>query len=98
LLGVERRDPQLGAAGQRARTKLSAADISRALTALPPQRRPRVVHVVREIPVTTWYRPLTGPLRRAGLPRASRRAWYRDGEQYKQLTSEVRARLLKLGV
>ncbi|HEX8159926.1 MAG TPA: alpha/beta fold hydrolase [Solirubrobacteraceae bacterium] len=84
----------VAAVTQRPRTKLTAADISRSLTGLPVDRRPRVVHVVREIPLTTWYRPLTGPLRRAGLPRAGRRAWYRDGAEYTQLTSEVRARIL----
>jgi putative long chain acyl-CoA synthase len=85
----------VAAVTQRTRTKLSAAQISSALSALPVQRRPQVVHVVREIPLTTWYRPLTDPLRRVGLPRSGRRAWYRDGERYKQLTSEVRTRLLR---
>ena len=33
--------------------------------------RPAVVHVVDEIPVTTWYRPITAPLREAGVPQPS---------------------------
>ncbi|MEA2188590.1 MAG: putative long chain acyl-CoA synthase [Solirubrobacteraceae bacterium] len=84
----------VAAVTQRTRAKLTAADISRALAGLPPSRRPHVVYVVREIPLTTWYRPLTGRLPRAGLPRAGRRAWYRDDDEYKQLTSEVRTRIL----
>jgi putative long chain acyl-CoA synthase len=79
---------------QRTRTRLGAADVSRALAGLAPDRRPHVVHVVREMPLTTWYRPLADPLRRTGLPRAGRRAWYRDGDAYKQLTSQIRGRLL----
>jgi putative long chain acyl-CoA synthase len=88
------RELAVAAVTQRTKAKLTVADISRALAGLPLNRRPHVVHVVREIPLTTWYRPLTGPLRRTGLPRAGRRAWYRDGDEYKQLTSEVRARIL----
>ncbi len=64
----------------RAGHKLTARDISRALAALPRSRRPAFVHVVDRIPVTTWFRPLTAPLRAAGLPEPAegRRAWYRD--------------------
>lgn len=87
----------VAAVTQRTRTKLGVADVSRALAGLPVDRRPHVVHVVREIPLTTWYRPLTSPLRSAGLPRAGRRAWYRDGDTYKQLTSEARRKLLRAG-
>ena len=41
------------------------------------------------------YRPLLGPLRAAGIPKASRNAWYLDAEtnQYKRLTAAARAEL-----
>ena len=48
--------------------ELSAETLSRALGEVPEGHRPAVVHVIDEIPVTTWFRPLTGPLREAGLP------------------------------
>jgi putative long chain acyl-CoA synthase len=54
----------------RAGHELGAAEVSAALAALEPDRRPAIVRVVDEIPVTTWYRPLTGPLRAAGIPTA----------------------------
>lgn len=93
--GVRIAAGELSVAAVTQRTTLAGADIVRALAELPLRRRPHVVHVVREIPVTTWYRPSTGALRRRGLPRAGRRAWYRDGDEYRQLTSEARARLLR---
>jgi putative long chain acyl-CoA synthase len=84
----------VAAVTQRTRTTLTAADLRRALGELDPSQRPRVVHVVAEIPLTTWHRPLTAPLRERGLPRAGRRAWYRDGDTYRQLNAEARKRLL----
>jgi putative long chain acyl-CoA synthase len=48
--------------------KLRAKDIDGALHDLPVDQRPAIVHVVERIPVTTWFRPITGPLRAAGLP------------------------------
>jgi putative long chain acyl-CoA synthase len=84
----------VGAVTQRTRSKLTAADIARAASELGADERPDVVHVVSEIPLTTWYRPRSGPLHEAGLPRAGRRAWYRDGDTYRTLTSEIRKRLL----
>jgi hypothetical protein len=64
----------------RAGRELTARDITEALMGLDPAERPSIVHVVDEIPVTTWYRPLTGPLRAAGIPRSreSRGIWHRD--------------------
>jgi putative long chain acyl-CoA synthase len=81
----------------RARTQLTAQDVAHALRPLEPHERPQVVHVVREITLTTWYRPLAAPLRERGLPRASRRAWVRDGHGYRQLTSADRALLTGRG-
>ena len=77
--------------------ELTARDVTEALMSLEPAERPRVVQVVDEIPVTTWYRPLTGPLRAAGIPqpRGSAGVWYRDRAQdaYRPLTDAVRDEL-----
>ena len=68
-------------------------DITETLMGLEPAERPSIVHVVDEIPVTTWYRPLTGPLRAAGIPQPGegRQAWYRDRarDAYRPLTDEA---------
>jgi putative long chain acyl-CoA synthase len=84
----------VAAVTRRARTTLTVSDVGRALAALAPAERPDVVHVVRRIPLTTWYRPLAAPLRARGLPRAGRRAWVREGDRYVQLTPAARATLL----
>ena len=75
----------------RPRGRLTGEDVARALRALAPGERPQIVHVVREMPLTTWYRPLAAPLRERGLPRAGGRAWGRDGDGYRPLTSADRA-------
>lgn len=61
---------------------------------LSPAGRPRVVRVVDEIEVTTWYRPVRGPLREAGLP--ARRAWEWDpvAQAFHTLTAARRDALL----
>ena len=66
--------------------RLDARSLSAALRALPGFERPAVVQVVDEIPVTTWYRPLTAPLRAAGVPEPGERAWYLDrgGKTYRR--------------
>src|SRR5205085_6397861 len=48
--------------------ELGAGDLEAALSCLAPDQRPAIVHVVDQIPVTTWYRPITAPLRAAGIP------------------------------
>ena len=76
--------------------ELSAEMLSHALREVPEGHRPAVVHVIDEIPVTTWFRPVTGPLRQAGLPEAADgRAWYLDrgGQRYRPLTDAARKRL-----
>jgi putative long chain acyl-CoA synthase len=67
----------------RAGREVTARDLTEALMGLEPAERPSVVRVVDEIPVTTWYRPVTGPLRAQGIPRtgAGGRVWYRDRER-----------------
>jgi putative long chain acyl-CoA synthase len=76
---------------------LHPRDIAAALNGLERDQRPQVVRVVGEIPVTTWYRPLTGSLREEGIPEPEPgvQAWYLDssGEHYRPLTSAARRRL-----
>jgi putative long chain acyl-CoA synthase len=78
----------------RPRAQLDAGAIAGALRRLVPDERPQIVHVVRTIPLTTWYRPLAAPLRARGLPRAGRRAWVRDGGRYRTLTEADRAAIV----
>ena len=52
--------------------ELEAADLDGALAPLPVVVRPAVVRVVDEIPVTTWFRPRTAPLRAEGIPEDGR--------------------------
>jgi putative long chain acyl-CoA synthase len=79
--------------------ELEAETVAAALAALPEPDRPALVHVVDEIPVTTWFRPQTAPLRAAGLPRPGdgRHVWYLDrgGRRYRPLTEAARRRLAK---
>ncbi|WP_349239850.1 alpha/beta fold hydrolase [Patulibacter sp. SYSU D01012] len=78
--------------------ELRAQDLTGALSGLDAGCRPDVVHVVDEIPVTTWFRPMVGPLRAAGVPRPGRpaRAWVLDRERgtYVALTDAERRRLV----
>jgi putative long chain acyl-CoA synthase len=57
--------------------ELDPGAVDAALAALPDAERPDVVHVVDEIPVTTWYRPNTAELRAAGIPTEGV-VWRRD--------------------
>lgn len=78
--------------------ELSAKDISAALGGLPQSQRPAIVHVVETIPLTTWFRPDTAPLREAGLPEPAPRksAWYLDrAGAYRPLTAAARRRLAR---
>lgn len=75
------------------------AELNEALAALPVGSGPDVVHVVAEMKLSATYRPLLGPLRAAGVPKAARNAWYRDSDTgvYKRLTTAARAELLGTG-
>jgi putative long chain acyl-CoA synthase len=77
----------------------NAEDISAALSVLPRARRPTVVRVVDRIPVTTWYRPMTGPLKAEGIPEPGEgtQVWYlaRTGDSYRPLTTTARRRLTR---
>lgn len=83
----------------RAEHELNAKDLWGALSGLAVHARPAVVHVVDEIPVTTWYRPITTLLRDAGVPQSSdgHPAWFLDasGRSYRPLTQTARRRLTK---
>jgi putative long chain acyl-CoA synthase len=78
---------------------LKPRDIAGALANLTSEERPAIVHVVDSLPVTTWYRPMTGPLRAAGIPEPGegKLAWYLDasGESYRPLTAAARKRVIK---
>jgi putative long chain acyl-CoA synthase len=83
---------------------LSARALTAALRGVVVGERPDVVHVVAEIPVTRWYRPMAAPLRARGLPEpggsgATARAFYLDrgGDRYRPLTAAARRRLLAPG-
>ena len=76
---------------------VNARELSRALSVLEPAQRPMIVHVVDKIQRTTWYRPLTGALRRAGIPtpRPDEQAFYRDasGGTYRPLSQAAYRRI-----
>jgi putative long chain acyl-CoA synthase len=99
----ERGGPEIAVAAVtlRSEAELTARELSRALSALPPEGRPTVIHVVDRIPVTTWFRPRTEELREAGIPEPKDgvQAWYLDagGEQYRPLSATARRRLAKPG-
>jgi putative long chain acyl-CoA synthase len=70
---------------------LPERELTGALATLPEAERPSYVHVVKAIPVTTWFRPLTGPLRAAGIPKPGpkHQVWQLDPKtgRYKRLRS-----------
>ncbi|MBO0767300.1 MAG: AMP-binding protein [Solirubrobacterales bacterium] len=79
--------------------ELRQRDITAAVAGLAQDQRPDVVHQVDSIPVTTWYRPLAGPLRAQGVPRAgddAHPAWYLDRSTggYRPLTETARSGLV----
>lgn len=83
----------------RGERELRPRDIADALRGLPSEQRPRIVHVVDTIPVTTWFRPVTAPLRVAGIPVPGEgvEAWYLDasGATYRPLTEAATKRLAR---
>ncbi len=70
--------------------EIAGSDLDAALASLPPRRRPLVVRVVEQIPVSSWYRPLTGALREEGIPVGGpgRVAFRRDSESGRYLPLE----------
>ncbi len=83
----------------RAGREVRPRDVASALRGLPREQRPTIVHVVDAIPVTTWFRPVTAPLREAGIPEpgAGVQAWYLDAskETYRPLTEAATKRLAR---
>ncbi|MVZ89020.1 AMP-binding protein [Microbacter sp. ANSKLAB05] len=71
---------------------ITAADIGGALASVPPAGQPDIVHVVKDIRVTNWYRPDPRTLAARGLPKAGPRTWIRDPDTggYVRLTKAVR--------
>jgi len=57
---------------------LTAAILTTALSSLPRDQRPAIVHIVDQIPRTPSYRPLSTTLREAGLPTPGETTWYHD--------------------
>ncbi|MCK9250107.1 MAG: AMP-binding protein [Solirubrobacteraceae bacterium] len=95
--GAGRRRVAVAAVTLRDGRELAVDDVTGALAALDVERRPDVVHVVDDLPVTTWYRPITSGLRDAGLPDpGDDRAWAYEPsrDRYEPLTAERRAALL----
>ena len=63
--------------------QLDAAALQRGLSNLSSDQWPDAVHVVRRIPVTTWYRPSATALRRRGFPKPGPGVWFRHGDSYR---------------
>ena len=57
--------------------KITAASLGLALKRLPASHHPDHVQVVPSIPVTTWHRPVSTELQKAGIPKPTirRRVW-----------------------
>jgi putative long chain acyl-CoA synthase len=77
--------------------ELDPPELTDALRVLPREQRPTLVRVVSEIPVTTWYRPITSALREEGVPQPGDPlpAFYRGprAERYRPLTEDQHRRL-----
>jgi putative long chain acyl-CoA synthase len=76
--------------------ELTASDLDSALADLDESHRPVLVRVVDEIPVTTWFRPVTASLRDDGVPEpeAGGGAFCQGSEGgYEPLTASARKRL-----
>ena len=80
--GKEEHELALAAVTLRGDRELEAEQLTQALARLEPEKRPRFVRVVDEIPVTTWYRPISRELREAGVPEPGPGVWElgEDGE------------------
>ena len=82
-------DVLVGAVTLRSGTELETAALDKAMDKLPAGQRPRYVHVVQSVPVTTWHRPQWRTLQAKGVPTPSRnhRVWRlgADTTHYEQL-------------
>jgi len=79
--------------------ELDVHELERALADLGDGGIPWVVRVVDRIPLTTWYRPITGPLEREGIPDPTDppTSWYWDPRKggYRRMSKAGRERLLR---
>lgn len=75
---------------------ITPADLGDAVDDLAVGLPPDLIHVVRELPLSTVYRPESAALRAAGVPKPGRQSWYRDAKtgRYERLTAAVRATLV----
>src|SRR5690606_24080918 len=74
---------------------LEPKDVTEAMRALDPSRRPDLVYVVDTIPRSAAYRPSTSAVRAAGRPRPGPDTWcyHPDTESYEVLTEAEAAEL-----
>ncbi|GAA1483037.1 acyl-CoA synthetase [Gordonia sinesedis] len=73
---------------------LTVTQLRVALGSLPAERRPHLIEVVEEIPVSESYRPLATEIARRGLPRPGSKVWYRDAEgRFRRYTRTAAAEL-----
>jgi putative long chain acyl-CoA synthase len=83
----------------RAGHELDLHEVEAALADLGDRGIPWVLRVVDRIPLTTWYRPITGPLAAEGLPLPTTppTAWYWDPRKggYRRMSKAGRERLLR---
>ena len=103
--GVRREDEAAGdevpcaAVTLRAGRELDIHEVEAALADLGDGGIPWVIRVVDRIPLTTWYRPITGPLRQEGLPEPAKPpdSWYWDPRKggYRRMSKAARERLLR---
>ncbi|MDQ1713826.1 MAG: putative long chain acyl-CoA synthase, partial [Frankiaceae bacterium] len=75
--------------------EVKPAAVTRALARVDPDRRPDIVIVADEIPVTSWYRPDVRALREQGIPApdGDHVVLSRSGEKYRPLTQAAYRRL-----
>jgi putative long chain acyl-CoA synthase len=78
--------------------QLTGGQVTESLGRLEPRRHPTIVRVVAELPVTTWFRPLSGDLRAEGVPTVGGDlpVWVYDTDRaaYRKLTLAARKRLV----
>ena len=78
--------------------ELDIHDIEHAFADLGEEGIPWVIRVVDEIPLTTWYRPQSAPLREQGLPAPTKppTSWYWDARKggYRAMSKAAAQRLL----
>lgn len=86
----------VAAVSVRAGFRLEPKDVTEALRALEPDKRPDLVYVVAEIPRSSSYRPSTRAVQAAGRPEAGPDTWWysRESDAYEILTEADARRIL----